>query len=489
MMLGGLFDRGVRWAIKWYLSGALGPVGLGVYSAAMGWGQLITSFSPLGTDTGIIYFAARYKRSGELDRLKGALQVGLVVTIVLGAVSAGALWSAARFGPWWAADAEMDDAFRLSAPMILPWTILLYGVGTLKALKDMRRSTLAFQVTLPLLMLAATFLLVGVLDLGVQGAILGASVATALAMAQCLRFAWQAYGSILRDPAIVARRETAEILRFSIPQSLTAAAFQGTMQLDVLMLTALASMEQVGLYGVAASLASFGAVPANAIAGMLNPFIAELVYAGETARLNALLQTATRWLIVASVPVYLVLLLVPDVVLSIYDEAYAVSASSLVLLTAGQIVNTICAPAMRLIPMSGRSLLNLGNALAALALSALLCWFFIPRWGAWGASLATATSLTLWSSWRVVEVWWLLGCFPFDRRAGGLLALAATGWALVRWGVGPEHPLLRIGGTALVILVFLVVAFTAARSPEDEAVLGRVRAGLRRRLGRPAGKN
>jgi O-antigen/teichoic acid export membrane protein len=230
-------------------------------------------------------------------------------------------------------------------------------------------------------------------------------------------------------------------------------------------------------------------VPANAIAGMLNPFIAELVYAGETARLNALLQTATRWLIVASVPVYLVLLLVPDVVLSIYDEAYAVSASSLVLLTAGQIVNTICAPAMRLIPMSGRSLLNLGNALAALALSALLCWFFIPRWGAWGASLATATSLTLWSSWRVVEVWWLLGCFPFDRRAGGLLALAATGWALVRWGVGPEHPLLRIGGTAVVILVFLIVAFTAARSPEDEAVLGRVRAGLRRRLGRPAGKN
>ena len=91
------------------------------------------------------------------------------------------------------------------------------------------------------------------------------------------------------------------------------------LQMDILMLAWLADMQDVGLYTVAASLAAIGSMPSNAIASMFNPFIAELSGAGENERLDGLLKIVTRWLILAAVPVYLVLALLPEAALSIYD--------------------------------------------------------------------------------------------------------------------------------------------------------------------------
>ena len=161
-------------------------------------------------------------------------------------------------------------------------------------------------------------------------------------------------------------------------------------------------MGEVGLYAVAASLAAIGSMPANAIASMFNPVISELVYTDQMDRLNGLLKIVTRWLIIGATPVYLGLLLLPDLALSIYDPAFAIGATPLVILVLGQLVNTACAPTMRLIPMSGHSMLNLINGLVALALNIGLNAWLIPLYGAQGAALATGITLAAWSLWLAV---------------------------------------------------------------------------------------
>jgi O-antigen/teichoic acid export membrane protein len=484
VFLGGVVDRGLRWVVKWFLAGVLGPVGLGLYEAAVTVAATLTSFTPLGLDTGVVFFASRYKSSGEAERLKGILQVGLGISLVMGLVSAAIMIAGLLWVPGLELETQTRQAMLWIAPVVAVWTPLLFAVGSLRAMKDMKRSAVAFQLALPATLLASILVWVGLLDWGVRGAILSVGVATAVGLALALRFAWGHYGSLLRDRSIVAVREIRILLAFSIPQSLTAAAFRLNMRMDILMLAALSSMGEVGLYAVAASLAAIGSMPANAIASMFNPVISELVYADQLERLNGLLKIVTRWLIIGATPVYLGLLLLPDLALSIYDPAFAVGVTPLVILVLGQLVNTACAPTMRLIPMSGHSMLNLINGLVALALNIGLNAWLIPLYGAQGAALATGITLAAWSLWRVVEVWFLLRCFPFDYRSLFLLALGASGAAVIHFGMTEASLGSRTWGTAVLIGVFLAAAWTVGRGPEDEVVLGRIRTKIERLLRR-----
>ncbi len=479
MLAGGVIDRGLRWVLKWFLSYALGPVGLGLYELAWTVAATITSFSPLGLDTGIVYFAARQKRGGERDALKGTLLAGGAISVVLGLISAVLL---AVLAPRYTDDPVAIMAYRWMAPVVALWTPLLFAVGALRAVKDMRRSVRAFLVVLPLVLLAGAGVAVGLLGLGVEGVVGALVLASLVGLVLAARWSWRHYRDVLSDPALKARFAVWDLLRFSIPQSLAAAAFRLNMRADVLMLGALTTTEDVGIYAVAASLASFGSIPTNAVTSIFNPFIAELVFAGETERLDALLKTVTRWLVIVSAPVFLGLVLLADLVVAVYPGAFAAAALPLVVLSVGQAVNTACAPTMRLIPMSGHAMLNLVNGVVALVLNLVLNWLWIPEHGALGAAAATGATLAAWSLWRVVEVWFMLRCFPFDLRTTLLMAVAGGGGAALF--LADLAPAPRVGGTVVLLLVFGALALTVGRTPEDRALLARATARVRKRLGR-----
>ncbi len=481
VLAGGLVDRGLRFLLNWFLSGALGPAGFGLYAWAVTWATTLASFAPVGLDTGIVLFVARYRRSGERGREKGALAFGLGLSLAVGLAAAAGLFVLA--GPL-TDSPDRGAALRAAAPVVALWTPLLYLVGTIRAVKDMRRSALAFQLLLPVLLLLGSGLAV-LLGTGVTGALVALAVATLGGLAAAAVFALGHHGALLRDPATPPVWEPGALLRFSLPQGLTAAAFRLNTAMDLLMLGALASDADVGVYKIAASLAAFGSIPSNAVASMFNPFIAELVYVGETAQLDRLLKTVTRWLILFSAPVYLVLLVLPDVILGIYDPAYVVALWPLLLLVGGQAVQTACAPAMRLIPMSGHSMLNLVNGVAALVLNVALNAWLIPRMGATGAAWATGITLAAWSVWRVVEVRWLLGCFPFDLRSGLIVAGATLLGLGARLGGAGAGLGLRLGLSLGALVALGALALAVSRTPEDRALLQRLRQKLGRRRGGP----
>lgn len=474
---GGILDRGLRFVVNWFLSGALGPELFGIYTWAVTWGSTLSSFAPLGLDTGVVLFTARYRKSGEHDRAKAALLFGAGVSTVMGVVCAAALFFG---GPLLADDPVRGRALAWTAAILVPWTPLLYLVGSLRAVKDMRRSAVAFQVLLPLVLLMASVGLVSG-GMGLDGAFVALGLATTVGAVAAARFAWRHHGRLLTDSAVRPAWEPRTLLAFSIPQGLTAAAFRLNGYMDLLMLGALATNTDVGVYKIAAGLAAFGTLPSNAVASMFNPFIAELVYVGETVQLDALLKTVTRWLIVVASPVYLTLLVLPDIILGVYDAAYAAALIPLMVLVGGQAIQTACAPTMRLIPMSGHAMLNLVNGVAALVLNLVLNAWLIPELGAVGAAWATGITLAAWSLWRVVEVRWLLGCFPFDVRSGAVLAVATLGGlgaAVLGSGAAIGVRLALLGG-AMVLLGGVVAA--VSRTDADRAMMQRFTRRFRRR--------
>lgn len=435
-------------------------------------------FAPLGVDFAVVMFGARFIRSGERGRLRGLLRSSAAVVAISGSSVAVGLFAAARWG--WLAQRPEAHGLQVAAAAVAFLAPLYVAVGALRAAKDMKGSSIAMHGVLPLSLLVGA-IGVAIAGGGLTGFLISFVVAHGLALFAAGGYAWRRHGALIIDTTTASVTNLRELLSYAVPQGFAFLTQRVAQWADILMLTWLATSEQVGLYRVAAALAVIGNLPMTGISAMFNPMVAEQVHAGELTRLNALLQMVTRGLLTIALPCYLLLFLVPELALMPFDEVYLASAAPLMILVGGQVINTACAPAMNLIPMAGYARLNLVNALVAGTLNIVLNALLIPRYGAEGAATATALTLAAWSLWRVVEIRLLLRCFPWSWRSlvpmGAMITLglatkfvlrdAAVGWRLAA-------AVALVGGFAYLVW--------RLRTPEDGIFWERIRTLLRRRL-------
>ena len=492
LAMGGVSARGIRLVLLWVLQRWLGATGVGLYAFAVTVTSIVTAFSPMGLDSGVVYFGSRFRAGEQRDRLKGLILFGLILTLGSGLAGAGLLWFAPTWAPLlagWIPWIGIDDAeagvLRQVSPVVAIWSPLLFANGAVRAARDMRASAIAYQVVLPGAMLVGSVVAL-LLGAELPGVIAAYTLAHVISLLWSWRSIWRHYGALLADRALRPAFDWGRILRYSLPQSLNSAMDRMNQWMDILMLAAMASAAEVGTYRVASALAAMGSIPVMAITNTFNPVIAELVLTKEYRRLDALLKTVTRWLVILNMPLYLVLMLLPEVVLGTFTAEFReASLGPLQWLLLGQAITVACAPAMRVIPMSGHALLNTLNGIVATGLNVGLNLWLIPRYGGVGAAIATSASLSAWSLWRVVEVYWLTRCWPFSWRTGGLLALILGCGGGLYWldlGFLP-----RLGGVVICLLIFYGGVWLFGRTEADALVVDRLKGKLGRlakRLGR-----
>jgi O-antigen/teichoic acid export membrane protein len=484
VFLGSLFEGAMRWVVNWYLCGILGAAGFGIYQFAIVLVMLLSVASTVGVNIGVLFFGARWLHLGDRPRLKGYVLSGLGVVLATGPVLALAVAALGLSGRFWQDEPGTSEAVLLAAPAVAIMGLLLYLVFALRSAKEMMRSTIALQVVVPSALLAGA-VVAHRLDLGLQGVIVAFLVANVLGLLVAIWATWWRFGPLLRDRAVVPLYELKTLLRYSLPQAVPAVIYRLNIQMDTLLLLALSSASETGIYRVAVGLVVMVVIPVGAVTTMFSPQVATLYSAGEIDRLRALLQLATRWLVIIVAPIYLVLVLEHRLILRIYDPEYMASAGAIVILCAGQAVHAVGAPAHRLIPMSGRSMLDMGLSLAAVCLSLTLNFILIPRHGGLGAATAGAITFTIWGVTRIVVAWYLTDCQPFTLRTVGLI-LGALGLGTTAWLLAPADPWLHAACSAGAVVGFGLLVLAVGRTYEDAAMVGVVRSRLARMMGRPA---
>ena len=475
VLVGGIGERAIRLVTTWFLSGALGTTGFGIYTFATTVASILAAISPVGTNTGITMFGARYLGQKEQGKLKGALKGAFAVSLVTGPLFALGLYLAVQQG-WLFSDRQAEAlALKIGAGAVLFATPLAVAVGALIAAKDMRGQALGFQIAVPGFTLIGCLVAVA-MGAGFTGAMMAFAIAHGLALVIVCTRAWKLFGPLLTDKAIAAQHSLREMLAYSLPASFAHLLYRSNLWIDILMLTWLTSASQVGVYKVAVAMAMLGALPVMASTTMFGPVVAELVYAGQTDKLNGLLKIVTRWLIIIAAPLYLVVLLLPDLILSAFDPAYATGVEALSILMVGQVIYLACAPAGTTLVMAGYSLLNMANGIIAVTVNLTLNSILIPKYGIIGAATASSISISLWPLMRLFEVRWLLGCWPFTIRTGLIGGSAIIGGLLVHDWTAQMDLLARCGATGALIVVWGGIVWFAGRTQEDQVVFDVVRA-------------
>ncbi len=252
------------------------------------------------------------------------------------------------------------------------------------------------------------------------------------------------------------RQLAAEFWKFTAPRGL-----QGTFQviilwLDILLVGALVSRYAAGVYAAVSKLAIVGtfALEANRLA--IGPQLSALLARREHDRAAQLYQNATRWLMLASWPFYLILAIFPAVVLGIFGPRYTTGAAALAVLSLAMLVNLGTGNITVVLLMGGKSSWSAINAGAALIVNVGLNLVLLPRVGILGAAIAWGASIVVDNVTAMIEVRWVLGLAPFGPGYG--LAAAATVGCFGATGVAARALL----GQTLPALAVAVAAGLAA---------------------------
>jgi len=172
------------------------------------------------------------------------------------------------------------------------------------------------------------------------------------------------------------------------------------------------SATHVGLYAAAnrlAALVVFATMPVNR---MLAPKIATLWAENDHQAFHKLARQATWLMLAVSVPVAMLLVLVPDLMGRVFGEEFSSATPILLILALGQLLNAATGPVRSMLVMSGHEqdhrLSSIAGGLAIVITGVML----IPEMQAYGAALAAATGLVVNNIAATWLVWKRLGGLP-----------------------------------------------------------------------------
>jgi O-antigen/teichoic acid export membrane protein len=432
----------------------LGAQGTGAFYEAVALYLILSSAAALGSDVGLTRMVPRYRALGRVRDLRRGLAVGLWPVAAAGCLLGLLVWIYAAaladvFSRHGAAEtAQLADFIRTFAVFVPVAALSLAVFAATRGFATMRPTVyldkIARPALQPLLMLPVILAGAGstVIALAYLGPYLPALVAGLVWMGMLLRRAERRREGV---PAFLRFRSLGglwgEYWRFTGPRGL-AALFQTTsLWLNTLLIGALRSTKEAGVYAASSRYLAMAAMAAVAIRQVLAPKLSELLARRSTERASAAFQTTTSWMVALNWPIYLALLTFGPVLLAVFGRDFAGGEVVLVVLSATMLLATAVGPVDVVLLMGGRSAWNLANTLVALAANLALNFALTPRYGLAGAAVAFAAGILLNNLLPLVQVWRSMGLHPFGPGTGVAAALSAVSFGVVglvlRAALGP----------------------------------------------------
>ncbi|MCS7169253.1 MAG: flippase [Candidatus Kapabacteria bacterium] len=422
---GSLFGQLLGPVIGVITTRALGAELYGVYALLVQWGAFAAEVAKAGFGAALVRFVGIYRARGQIERLKGAIQAGIGWAGLIGtsiAVLVAVL--AEPIGGWLVRHPEAASAIRLYAPAVA--LTALYGItlAVLTGFQQQRFVQLSSAVVGNLVKLGSLVLLLGT-GLQLYAALVSSLVQDVVVLILSGFFLLRVFPE-MRSAVVPGRAEWSSLIPYALTIFATSLFYRYTFQLDVLMLGLFRTAAEVGLYAAALRLQPLLALPTYAIGETFNPVVAELYARDDKSSLRVVYSSAVRWSLLLTFPPMLLLVMLPEAVLSVFGTEFQGAAPALRLLSVGTWLGVAFGVAGYVLNMAGKPQVNLINGLVTAGLNLSLFLLLIPRFGMVGAALAYAAVNVGMAFVRVGQVWWLLRLHPWEAALGRSIILVGS---------------------------------------------------------------
>lgn len=385
-------------------SRALGPEQFGSYAFVIALTSLLAIPCQIGLPNLIIRETARYQAVAKWQLLRGlwewAIRTAFRSSLVFSALAVLFLTTVFDYEDRWMAVA----AAAVIVPLIAAANV---RAAMLTGLRHVVFGQLPEFLVRPVIVLAggALFVLLApsVFDAGhallvyAGGALAGLVVAAGLRR----RLAPDLVGRPQEPPAY----ETAAWWASALPLALIGGMRAINAQIDIILIGALRTEAEVGVYRVAvqaASLVAFGITVMNSVVA---PHFSRYYTRGDRVALQRLVLLTSRLTAMASVPAAAIFIFWGEPILGlVFGAGYHAGAQPLALLALGYLATALWGPVATLLNMTGHERETLkGVTLGALA-NVGLNLALVPTYGMIGAAFSTLVTMLLWNLylWRRV---------------------------------------------------------------------------------------
>jgi O-antigen/teichoic acid export membrane protein len=478
VFVGRLFQYGSRFIIAFLTARFLGAEQLGLCNLALSAVFIVSNLVTLGLPAAMVRYVALFVSRQDKDRLWGTLQVGLGLTAALGVLMGLGLFALA--GP--IAECLWHEPRLLLLLRVVGLAVPFLALGDIvvsatQGFKDMRYGVIGADILRPIVRLAL-LLVLAIAGMNATKALVAFTASAVFTLFLLLYFLNNLFP--LKQPLNfrMAQHGAGEMLRFSLPLYLSSLIFTFGDNLQTVLLGTFNTTLNVGIFSTASQINMVGQMFHGAIATASSPLVSELYDQGELEQMGRFYQAVTKWTFMANLPLFLIVLLFPTSILSIFGQSFVGGATALGILAWVNLVKTGTGINNVILGMTGKTSLNLVNSVVTFALTLGLNILLIPKWGLIGAAVAALVCAAIINLLRLLEVFFLFRLLPYNAGFAKPI-VAAFAALLVSWSVcsfffteiSLVHTVMNI---AILLVVYVGMIFLLGLSYEDRIVLARV---------------
>ena len=457
-----LFGSGVgalgALALTVIVGNGLGAYGTGIFFQALGAFTIASQMLRLGTNSTIVKVISEQRAFGRAGEAWRSVLIGAIPVVAL-ATAAAVFMNvyADELAGWLGSPGEKGNLAELFRDMA-PFTVMGALLAVLGTATRMLRGVEAFTVVQNILSpLSRVVIVAAAIFLGwdALGAFRGWLVTiplwllvTVVVLARPVALDWKRRRE--------ARHPTWEATRsFWAFSSLRAvgAAFEAALEWsDVLIVAALRSPAEAGVYAVATRVVRVGQLVDQAMRTAASPTISRLLARSELVAARTLHTSVTRAMILSNWPYYLILATMGPALLSVFGEEFREGAIVLAILAGAMMVSAAAGMLQSILLQGGKSSWQMYNKGLALSISIGLNLLLVPVLGIVGAAITWATGVLVETAIAAWQVHKRMGVHLEPQKL--LLAMAVP---LVVFGIGGLTARLTFVSTLPTLLVALVV--------------------------------
>lgn len=427
----------------------------GVFFTATSAFLVVVGVAQLGTNTGLVYFIARTRALGRPALVPAYMRAAAIPVLVWSTVLVVLLWlSAPAIAGLINPDqtAVATTSMRLLAPFLWAAALENLAASATRGLGKMKPAALTTLVLRPVAQVL--FVIVAVWSVGVEGAVIGWGLGYVVSAPVAMWWSRRLLRSGIAGSAVAPVGR--EFWRFTAPRALMTVAQIGMQRFDIVLVGALAGAAPAATYAAATRFVVAGQMGTQAVSLAAQPRFSEHLAGGDTEGARELFRTSTAWLVLMTWPLYLVLAVHAELMMSIFGEGYTDGDVIIVILALALMFATALGMVDVVLMMSGRSMWTLINSLVGLGLQIGIDIWLVPDYGVLGAAIGWAAAITVRNVVALLQVWMVLKIHPFGAATlmSCCLALIAAGLPLVlaRFLISDSLQAFLVGGAVAVIL-------------------------------------
>lgn len=376
------------------LARLLGPEGYGTYSIAFAVIMVATVPAALGLPNFVVREVAKAYTANESCLVSRVVQAALRLALM---ISSGILLGLFVWSISLGSHGVYRSTFWLGIFLIPTMAIVQILAAALRGIQHVNRGLILGLVLRPSLFLVLLFgFLLFVGDITAPRA-MGLHLAGGLLALCFAASSWLRLSPSSGKPNSNPINARAMLMSTGVMGMITGASTLNN-NLDVMMLGALQDEEAAGLYRLASTAAMMSVAGLQAINMVMMPQFARIHEEGNRAALQKLATQSVRYILASSIPVSLFFLLFGKQFLAIgFGREYEDSYLPLIILVVGQMVSALFGSVITILNMTGHEKDTLKGVLLGSLVNALLNLVLIPKYGAIGAAIATASTLVCWN--------------------------------------------------------------------------------------------